>query len=459
MDSIGNFGDGSGFIYEQNAAGYIESFVNNPANAKKIWDRAYQSAPQRKEYYVRNDAFLAPDQFYDPIYGSRFYINTTGVIGSISGAVEITNDLVPNNGNYTKSVTLASDVLTTPRHTPFMFCIVSPQSGSSDTIKTITEGRTSGSLTIGFVTSDIMVIAAANPAHKFTFLDASDAAGDNLYLHGAINFTMTGQGSSIAFRKLAAGGWEEIWRTGNDQLQVLEKTLTAGGGSLNLITDATTFATQSRVLLKLIGGVALTGDWVITADDRPGQEFEIMPYSGSDLNGGSLTVMGIAITEFLLKTGGWMVKAYCDPDGGYIAKLVLTEFDEEQFDFDASIATRNGTNCSASTVTVKKGISGAANSFGLVEYSGNFTMAVTLAHGAAPKTIFTSMLRTWKPIATKRFICEVTTASNEGTKLALVEVVYTGTIQVHAITGFDLAVGDIIDISNIMYVAYETPAP
>jgi hypothetical protein len=251
MDSIGNFGNGSGYLYEQNAAGYIETFVNNPASAKKLWDRAYQSAPQRKEYYVLNDAYLAPDQFYDPIYGSRFYINTTGVIGSISGAVEITNDLVPNNGNYTKSVTLASDVLTTPRHTPFMFCIVSPQSGSSDTIKTITEGRTSGSLTIGFVTSDIMIVAAANPTHKFTFLDASDAAGDNLYLHGGINFTMTGQGCSIAFRKLAAGGWEEIWRTGNDQLQVLEKTLTAGGGSLNLITDATTFATQSRVFIKI----------------------------------------------------------------------------------------------------------------------------------------------------------------------------------------------------------------
>jgi hypothetical protein len=111
-----------------------------------------------------------------------------------------------------------------------------------------------------------------------------------------------------------------------------------------------------------------------------------MPYSSSDLNGGSLTVMGIAINEFLLNTGAWIVKSYFDPvTEAYISKLVVTEFDQEAFDFDADIAIRNGTNCSASTVTVKKSISAAAESFGLVEYMGNFTMAVTLAHGAAAK--------------------------------------------------------------------------
>jgi hypothetical protein len=41
----------------------------------------------------------------------------------------------------------------------------------------------------------------------------------------------------------------------------------------------------------------------------------------------------------------------------------------------------------------------------------------------------------------------------------LVEVNYAGAISVHAISGFDLAIGDIVDISNIMYVAYEIPAP
>lgn len=462
MDSIGNFGDGSGYLYEQNAAGYIESWPNNTANAMKVWDRAYKSAAQRKEYFMREGTFLSPDQFYDPVYGSRFYINTTGVIGSITSAVEITNDLVPNNGNYTKTVTLAADVLTTERFTPMMIVSLNPQSGASDSVKTITEGETFGGGNIGFVTSDIIIVTAANPDHVFTFVDQSQAGGDNLFLRGGINYAMTGYGASIAFRKRSGttSGWEELWRSGSDQLQVIAKTLVAGGGTWNLITDATDFATQSRVLVKLTGGEAITDPWIVTADDRFGQEFEILPFSSSTLNGGSVTVMGIEINEFLLNTASWMVKSYFDPTTeAYISKLVFTEIDQAAFDMEGDIATINATNCSSSTVSVKKSISAAVESFGLVEYVGNITMAVTLAYGAGAKTIFSSMLRTWKPRQTKRWLCEVTNGGNEGNKIAVVEVLYTGVIQVYAVTGFNLVVGDVIDLSCISYVAYETPAP
>ena len=462
-NTIGNFGDGDGFIYQLYPTGAIDSFVNSAANALKVLARAYQSKENHKGYYISTGLYT--QQFYDTVLGSRFYIDTTGAVGVIGGAAkDITNDIIPVGNNYGVNATIASDVATTERYTPFQFVKLSCQSGATDNIKTFTNTTSQG-----FVLNDIVVFTPQTATDQITFVNSGatvPVTGDNLYMKGGLNFTLTGRGSTIAFRKVTISsgptveGWEEIWRSGDAYLQVINKSLTAGGGTYNMVSDATNPILSDRIILILTPAAILTGSWTITADAKPGQEIEVVMASTCRYNAGiSLTILGISVNEYLAETTGFVIKSYYDMvTAAYVSRIVISQTAEVSGNYAGVVGTTNATNCSANSVTGRKSTSGTNDSFGVIELSGTLTMAVTVAFAASAKTLVTAASEMWKPRTNKKFICTVKTGSDEATKMCMVEFTYGGIIQVYAISGFNLAIGDIIDVSNIRFTAYETGA-
>jgi hypothetical protein len=264
-----------------------------------------------------------PDTLYDSVHGYRFflYANSAATIGSISGATEITTELMPQGlqgAMVRQASTISSGVVTFTRTSMITRLKVDTESSAStDDLDTITAA--------GFNIGDILIVQGENSGRVTTVKDATG----NVQLNGGDFDTATLDATLVLILERQTSSdpleWFEVSRSpqavpsvadfrGNDIAIVGTEgkdtiTLTASGGTTTLT------ANTDEVYQVVSGSATLTSNATISLSTTGAVEGDrfIIQYDGTITVGSyTLIIGGITLSSNQALTGGWIVDSYYD---------------------------------------------------------------------------------------------------------------------------------------------------
>lgn len=468
--NFGNFANGTGKLYAVRPDGNIDTFPNSPEACALLQLEATKSKIIYTQYVAETASNT--EQFYSPNYGSRIYFNDSGSapVHDITGALEITDQIIIDTKNNVQTVQVDDDGIAT---------IVRKSRITVAGIESI--GADPDYCIINEIVSDLLpgdiVVIIPKPGLSDLIIEVQDTLVDsgNIALDNHSSAVVVNDGSSVVV--LIRGGtdtYREITRPQENILSIAAKTLAAGGGTYYTLDPGIAGALNvdsKRGLVVIKGGATLSGAWVVTGENgtptfRSRKTIiDIIPDDVALITTTTftLTVFGILINPIYTKGHNWHVRAWFDDtnaDSGlwaWRATLSVKELpnaDSKAAFGTGTIGTRNSTNCSAISSNIYRTISHVVTTYGLIKFTGTFTMAVTLAQNAAAKEIINTIPVTYKPAASIswKFLCSVSNGSGDGIKNCIVQI--TGTVMnVIATAGNSLAIGDVVDISSVQYIA------
>lgn len=465
--TIGNLGNGTGKIYQVKPSGNIDTYPNTIEVAAALGAEAIMAKIIYTKY--KSQTGNNTEVFYDDDYGSRFYLNAdvAAPVRNISGALEITNQIIPDTKNYLTQFVVGDDgVVTIARRSRITTIGIEPQTGDETTLRTVTGDS---------IPNDILIVIPKDPDEVSitrVIIEDTTVDGGNLFLENSQSFLMTGGATAAMFIRKADDSWRQILRPNQSILTTATKTLTAGGGSYYILADATAEAeriSSKMGLVVLNGSTTLTSPWTVAGESGSPTIRSIGTTLDIVLNGSlvttttnSLTIFGIVIPPQYTQSANFLVRADYDEDAAaWKAKMLIDQLDSDYSikDFglgnsSTSEGIRNATNCSAASAKIYRTISHIEGTYGLISLTGELTMNVTLTQNAGSKELINTIRTTWKPSASRtwNFLCPVRNGSGIGAKNCIVTIT-ADTLLVYATVGNGLAVGDIIDLSAVKYIA------
>lgn len=308
---IGHLGNGTGKIYEVKPSGVVESYPNT-------WETFTALVKRANGYRTIHPAYKGATTFYTESFvnltkGSLFKLDSNaGAVNNIvdSAAIDITNYIVLPTKIPVVAKTIATDAVTSlKRHHFITNIILTPQTGNVDDLTTIDETEAQE--------GDIVILTIVNESLTQITVKNADAGSGHLRTRAGKDFTIKGRGAYAAFMKrTGAVGWQEIFRTEDDWMQLMLVDMVAGGGLFDPITDATNPLISTYGIVLIDGNSnTITAPWVINSTTAaPKKRIEVRMKQGITAFGpsGSLAIFGINISQYEAQQGDFSVFAIWD---------------------------------------------------------------------------------------------------------------------------------------------------
>lgn len=459
MANLQNLFNSTGKLYQVKPGGAINTYPNTPAAATLL----LEACRSRIIYEAQAvDTF----QFYDPVYGSRFYFNDSGAapVGSIVGADEVTDYFIVDTRNDLQQGDIVDDNYDVTRRSRITVIPLVPETGTSDDLISL-----GGDLLVG----DMVVLLPKGGGTEYTITiydqDADGVVGGNFRLSSGDTIVMTGTNNVCLFIK-NSDGIKEIARPDQQVLGVARKTLTSGGGNyypVDVSTTASERIDSKRGLVILEGGATLAAPWnvfgeMVDSARSEGTTLEFIldsPLYTNSLDGNTLNIFGIEIPDVYCLNYNFIVRAWFN-GANWSARMYVDQISPEELDFlndgsdsdDEPFAIINSLVVDTSIATATKTITHATTTEGLVTIRGVLIMAAGVSGGSFA-TLGTSVRDGWKPStdASSNFVCAVVRSSDY---MGTVMIQIASDITIYTTSGLPLLAGDEIYISNIVYPAY-----
>lgn len=467
MADIQNLFNGTGKIYQVKPGGAINTYPNTPASSTLL----LEACRSRIIYEAQAvDTF----QFYDPVYGSRFYFNDSGAapVGSIVGADEVTDYFIVDTRNDLQQGDIVDDNYDVTRRSRITVIPLVPETGTSDDLISL-----GGDLLVG----DMVVLLPKGGGTEYTITiydqDADGVVGGNFRLSSGDTIVMTGTNDVCLFIK-NSDGIKEIARPDQQTLDVARKNLTSGGGNyypVDVSTTASERIDSKRGLVILEGGATLAAPWnvfgeMVDSARSEGTTLEFILDSAlitDKVSGHTLNIFGIEIPDIYCLNYNFVVRAWfngVDWDARmYVDQLkegwrslvapVGSGEDDPVFSINNSILSDSSTAEAIRTITHNENVEARVQYKGYLIYAGSTT--------STPGVLATAGmfgLQGWMPDASQTitgafcpFYDSTDIAAVKG--VCYVGVISSGALQITVINGFTLTTGDYIDVSPISYIA------
>lgn len=463
--NIGALGNGVGKIYRKrnSSSGNLDTLPNTPDVVAALLAEAIRQRQLPLVKYLEGGYSPLPYQSGTNLKGNQYYLNADAAApdNSISGAVEITWDMIPTNGNLFEGATInGSDEIEIQRKSPFTLIALSPASGTSDTLNKIVNPGTDPR---SFLPGDVVVLTPLNGATMSFIINDAAVSSGNMNLGNAQSVYLSGYNCLVLIKD--STGWREMSRTTDVGLESIENDV-GTGGTWNILDNSLAAGKFARtkfaaVLIDASGSPTLTTDYTVQGEaiisQRSIAQFAFVTQKGDiTLNGKQMTVFGVDIPRELALAGNYVVFAYFDDTiDDYRGFLVVREVSPDWEDF-TSLATINATNVSAEDVAVKRKYGSEADDGGELWFGGTITLNAAVTHGTG-KPLASSINSRYRPNSyTQRVQCEVTTPVNPvaiSAKYCTIEVTTAGAMNVYAHSGENLASGDIINLTPLRYIS------
>lgn len=311
--AITNIGNGSGFIYVTKADGttVLANIENNSAGAASAF------AMGQVEFTVTGASSL---NF------KRFFLNTSGTEGNVSGADEITEHLRRDDENKRDNATVASGTINYKREGSLMAINVTEEGGANDTLENIVPKDNAGGSgdENNYYDGDIVIIRKALASNDLTIADSG-----NIKLDNDADFVMSNQLTDSIVLQYSTGNdkWNEISRQPNAGYSITK--LRAAGVPLEIAgVEKITYTGSQTGLASITSGtdenvIVVTSSGLQTAATN----FSIPAPSGSPITGekficyfnaqitkGSytFTVFGASLTAEELASGAVVIETVYD---------------------------------------------------------------------------------------------------------------------------------------------------
>jgi len=311
--AITSIGNGSGFIYvtKNDGTTILANIENNKTGAGAAF------ALGQSEFLVTGASSL---DF------KRFFLNTSGSEGSVSGADEITEHLRRDDENIRANATIASGTANYLRTGPLMSINVTEQGGADDTLENIVPKDNAGASgdQNNYYDGDIVIIRKAAASNNLTIADTG-----NIKLDNNADFVMSNQYTDSIVLQYSSGNdkWNEISRQPNAGYSITK--LRAAGVPLEIAGVEKITYTGSQTGLSSITSGTDENVIVVTSSGTKAAaaNFTIPVPSGSPITGerficffnaqvtkGShtFTIFGQALTEEELASGSVYVETVYD---------------------------------------------------------------------------------------------------------------------------------------------------
>jgi len=280
---------------------------------------------------------------YDAFIGFRFYINAnysaggTATPSSLTDAIEITNYIIPRSLTSSldhQKITVVTESISFSRKSSITSISLDTEaSAAANDLKTIS--------TVGFANFDRILFIGSNPLKVITFKSTTG----NIKLQGNVDFATGGPESAIELQ-LSEGIWYEMARStqtigsildfraagyGIFTKEILETQTVATGGSVNWVAgtngvyqDITGSSTLlSSLSYNVTGGIS-------------GDEIIVRLNASVILNGFSLNIMGITLTQQQALGGGMTVRSRYLGASGWKSELLLNLDSSQAYGFRAT---------------------------------------------------------------------------------------------------------------------------
>lgn len=446
--TLADLGGGTGYIYEVRDSGAIDTFANTQDNLGSLKLRGAASRKMAVPDFMANGYNT---NFYSL---SRFYFNGEGSApkGSITGAVEITDDVIAPTFTAVSIASIAAGVLTLSRKSTITTVKIVPETGNSDVLNIIQPVTPTDETTRPFLTADILILFADDIGDIIDVNDDSVASG-NIKLENNRNALLTEKSCLILLKD--GTGWREVCRTIDNTSSYAVQTVVAGGGTWNILDNTIGAAylptRQGLAFAYCPSPVTLTSDLTIQAEASittrsQGQTITVIAGGSIILNGRVLTVFGIVIPRYLALAGAWKVDAWFD-GAAYKATLTQTLTTEAWSTFTGlGTVTTNNSGVIGDILYLRKVDVMTGN--GVIHLAGTVVLKVDYSVGGVPLSMVVNIDSSVLPEKDQEIICSV----NNGEKICMVNFKNVGAlINVTEITGFTLVTGDVVDLTPIKY--------
>jgi hypothetical protein len=469
--TIGDLGNDSGYVYIRLKTGAINTLDNKAANVMGIMLDAVKSRLIYTKYTLDN-AGAFTDQFQDNDWGTRYYLNAevAAPYGDLTGALDITKYVIDAQKCYKDQVTIASGEATVTRYSFFHLVIVTPESGTLDTLNKLNND---------FQPGDLVFITLADDATDTIIINPHTVDSGNFKCQNNEGIILSGPGSCAFFIK-DANAWpdfggngylREVGRPNQQALGIANKTLTSGGGNyypLDVSTSSGARIDTKQGLIVLAGGATLAAPWnifgeMVDSERSVGTALEFIldaPLITSAASGNTLNIFGIQIPDTYCEDYNFVVKAWYDGTEWHSRMYV----DQLKGDYrplfgdgtgsgeTEPVSTINALEISVDASAAIKTISHAEGTEGLVSLSGVVILTNGLTYTDPGVVLGSSIIPTWRPTASYEttFVCAV---HRGGLFNGFCILNIYDDITLYAVQGYDLAPGDQVCFSNVVYPA------
>ncbi|OHC00342.1 MAG: hypothetical protein A2Z57_04425 [Planctomycetes bacterium RIFCSPHIGHO2_12_39_6] len=254
---------------------------------------------------------------YDTLFGHRYFIDETGVEGTITGT-EITNFLIKRgeeSSAIVQSVTIVGGTITVARQSKNMIVYVDTEAAAAtDNLDTIN--------ITDFQDGDTITFRGQNAGRVVTFRDRSISATGNIFTASALSFATGDETKQITTTLVVKGGTITGWRevTRNTGLPTVAVQYTSGIAiavqgreNLTLVNTGTVDndigKTGQAYWIAISGPTALIGNVIYQPDPTPTDAYldgmeVIYDYRSLAVTGGFTVTLGdILLTDEQATTG------------------------------------------------------------------------------------------------------------------------------------------------------------
>lgn len=393
---MNSFTPGSGYNFEAVAIA-SKVYVYAPVDAG--------SAPNGKAITVSNTGNLTTVQqdmnggsnnttIYDTESGFRFYVNAdysgTAVPGSLTNALEISDDIIPRGLNQAfdrQSATIASGIVTITRKSSITVLTVDTQGGAaSDDLDSIIFNNAAD--------GDIILLRGASDARIVTVT----AAGN---INRVNSFSTDGSGTQIGLMFIG-GELSECFRSGSGSVPSVASFRTAGipitsayGRTTLAPADNTTDTVtpnSSKNVQRVEGSATLTtGDYIVnlvTTGAIAGDEFFIPYYGNVTVGSFGVTIEGVALTDEEALLGGVIVHYIYDGAWRFVGKYYdISEYEIQSDNIANGVITTAKLATANTYEVITIPVSFEANEVGDVKVLIPYPCSVTNTYSSVSKTV------------------------------------------------------------------------
>lgn len=305
-----------------------------------------------------------PQAVTDEASGYSFFLNSDASApqGDISGALEITNSIVPKKVDSQTVITIdaftaASNKWTSTEKRNTAFWLWELDIDATGELHEIAPDE--------YLVNDQITIYAKDPSRVITFKDKSTPTTGNIILQGAQDFVTGDQSRTITFRleNDPSDGlvWKEVNR--NPAPVPTQAEFDAAGynigvpGSTDRVFNLAGETIDLEVgvdteVQRIIGSGALTGDLIIrikpATNTKKGDRFLIMWDADIDLSGSSVIIFGTSMPATFVSKAGAMLFGFSLTDGG------PGTFSVQRFRAQGGLQTIDGAEIANDTITANQ---------------------------------------------------------------------------------------------------------
>ena len=321
--AITNIGNGSGYLYvtKNNGTTILGSVVNNKLGASSIM------AMGAVDFELIGSNSLE---------ARRYFINTGGSEGSISGADEITeairqNDSILREGN----ITIATGVAYYKRQGSITVLSLNEEGGANDSLATITPKDNAGASgdENNYQDGDIVIVKKHAASNTIKVVDTG-----NIVLDGDADFTIANRHSDCIALQYSSGNskFNELFRqpsaaysvtklrAANVPLDILGVTKISYTGSQSGTGTITSGTDENVIIVTSSGTIAAATNFTIpvpSGSPITGEKF--VCYFNALVTKGAytFTIFGLTLTEQELASGAVVVQTIYDGSGWNAVKV------------------------------------------------------------------------------------------------------------------------------------------